>query len=153
MRSRFALIASLVVLAACAPGRYLPVGTPARYGDNTADGIALLLRGPEARVRSGLVRAFEANGYAVRAETAGVNRLESAAYRLGGDTTLVVRAEIMPEDPSGGGVAVVLSGEYSVPSAGIRRARVVQRPGEQNPLYARLGAVADSTRRLLASAP
>jgi hypothetical protein len=48
-----------------------------------------------------------------------------------------MRAEITPEDPSGGGVVVVVSGDYATPEAGIRRARVIQRPGERNPLYAR----------------
>jgi hypothetical protein len=80
--------------------------------------------------------------------------LETAARTLGGDTTLAVRAEVTPEDPSGVGVVVVVvTGRYSVPSAHIRNARVVQRAGERNALYARLRAVADSARRSVAPAP
>jgi hypothetical protein len=58
--------------------------------------------------------------------------LETAARTLGGDTTLAVRAEVTPEDPSGVGVVVVVvTGRYSVPSAHIRNARVLQRPGSE----------------------
>jgi hypothetical protein len=74
----------------------------------------------------------------------------TAARALGGDTTLSVHAEVTPEGPGGDGTVVVLSGVYSVPSEGVRNARVVQRPGERGALYARLRAVADSTRRLAA---
>lgn len=159
MHSRSATVASLVTLAAltaCAPGRrpasYLPVGAPAQYGDRTADGISLILHAPESRVRAALIQAFAANGFAVLPSRA-QRRVESAPRPVGGDTSLVVRAEITPEDPSGGGVVVVVSGDYTSPAARIRRARVIQRPGERSPLYARLGAVADSTRRLVAPAP
>jgi hypothetical protein len=78
---------------------------------------------------------------------------ETAARTLGGDTTLAVRAEVTPEDPSGGWVVVVVTGRYSVPSAHIRNARVVQRPRERDALYARLRAVAESARRSVAPAP
>jgi hypothetical protein len=128
------------------------MGAPAQYGDRTADGIALILYAPEPRVRAALTQAFAANGYSI-VRGGPERRLESAPRSLAGDTSLVVRAEITPEDASGGGVVVVISGDYAAPSAGVRRARVIQRPGERSPLYARLGAVADSTRRLLALAP
>lgn len=156
MHPRTVAVASLAVLAACAPGRrpasYLPVGAPAQYGDRTADGISLILLASEAQVRAALVQAFAANGYAL-VRGGPERRVESAPRALGGDTSLVVRAEIIPQDPSGGGVVVVVSGDYAAPAAGIRRARAIERPGERNPLYARLGAVADSTRRFLTPAP
>lgn len=157
MRPRFGFAASVLLLAACAHGRrpasYLPVGAPAQYGDRTADGIVLLLAAPETVVRTAITRALAANGYALEPTAPERRLVESAARGVGGDTSLVVRAQITPEDPSGGGVTVVISGEYSVPPAGIRRARVVQRPGELNPLYRRLRQVADTTRRFAAPAP
>jgi hypothetical protein len=128
------------------------VGAPAQYGDRTADGISLILNAPESRVRAALLQAFAANGFAVL-PSSGQRNVESAPRRLGGDTSLVVRAEITPEDPSGGGVVVVVSGDYATSSVRIRRARVIQRPGERSPLYARLGAVADSTRRFAVAVP
>jgi hypothetical protein len=155
MRSPLVLAASLLALAACAPGRRpassSPVGAPARYGDRTADGVVLLLRAPLADVRAAVVRALAANGHAVDPEAADDRTVRSAVRRLGGDTSLVVRAELTPEDPSGGGVVVVFSGAYDAPAVGVRRARVVQRPGERSPLYAHLRALADSTRRFVAS--
>jgi hypothetical protein len=112
----------------------------------------LILPAPESQIRAAVFRALVANGYV---ESAGSEwrTVATSAHRLGGDTSLTVRAEVVPEDPAGGGVVVVVSGTYSAPAVGIRRARVVQRPGEQSPLYARLRAVADSTRRFAAPAP
>ena len=140
-------------LGGCAHGRipvsYLPVGAPAQYGDRTEDGIVLMFSAPEVTVRAGVARAIEVNGYEVIATRNTSRVLETAARVIHGDTTLAVRAEISPEDPSGGGVIVVLSGTYSIPSAHIRSARVVQRPGERSPLYRHLAAVADSTRRFV----
>ena len=157
MRSHLAFAASVLLLAACAPGRrpasYLPVGAPAQYGNRTGDGVVLLLAAPETVVRTAVTRALAANGYTLERPAPERRLVESAARGVGGDTSLVVRAEITPEDRSGGGVVVVVSGEYSAPAAGIRRARVVQRPGERNPLFARLRQVADSTRRFAAPAP
>ena len=150
-RTTLAALLLPVAAAACAHGRrpasYLPVGAPAQYGDHTADGIALILAAPEPAVRAAVVRALAANGYTVARHGRDPRRVEAAARAVGGDTSLTVRAEITPEDPSGGGVVVVVSGDFSAPAAGVRRARVVQRPGERNPLYARLRAVADSARR------
>jgi hypothetical protein len=142
-----------LALGGCAHGRipvsYLPVGAPAQYGDRTLDGIVLLFSAPEATVRAGVARALEANGYEILSNHTTSRILETAARAVNADTTLAVRAEIIPEDPSGGGVVVVLSGTYNVPSSRIRNARVVQRPGEQSPLYRRLGVVADTTRRFI----
>jgi hypothetical protein len=157
MPPRLLIAASVLVLAGCAhgrrPGSYFPVGAPAQYGDRTADGIVLLLSAPESAVRTAVTRALAANGYALEPTARERERVESTARGTGGDTTLVVRADITREDPSGGGVVVVVSGEYSVSASGIRRARVVQRPGEQNPLYGRLRQVADSIRRFSTPAP
>lgn len=148
----------LLLSTACAHGRrpasYLPVGASAQYGDRTADGVTLILAAPESAVHAGLRRALTANGYNV---SDGVDPdarvVETAPIRLGGDTSFTARAEIIPEDPAGGGVVVVLSGTFSVPSAGIRSARVVQRPGARNALYGRLRTLGDSTRRIVAAAP
>ena len=153
---RSALLAAALspAFGACAHGRrpasYLPVGAPAQHGDRTRDGVVLLLRAAEADVRAAVAHGLAVNGYAVASAGPSGRVLETAARALGGDTTLTVRAEVTPEDPSGGGVVVVVTGRYSVPSARIRNARVVQRPGERDALYARLGAVADSARRYAA---
>ncbi len=124
---------------------------PAQYGDRTQDGIVLIMHAAEEQVRAAVRQAFVANGFEVTPrESDGL--MESIERRLEGDTTLVVRAEIMPEDQSGGGVVVVLSGDYTL-RGNSRRSRVIQRPGERSALYARLGAIADSTRRLVKVVP
>lgn len=147
----------LLLLSACAHGRrpesYLPIGAPAQYGDQTRDGVVLLLDASEPRVQEAAARALTANGFLdVRRGKAG-RVLETGARTTGGDTTLTVRIEITPPDPSGGGTVVVLTGRYSVPSARIRDAHVIERPGERSPLYATLGVVGDSLRRFIAAAP
>ncbi len=155
--ARCVLAAALpLVFVACAHGRnptsYLPVGAGAQFGNRTEDGVVMQLAAPEASVRAALARGMIANGFEVLVDGPEDRVLETRTRAIGGDTTLVVRADVTPEDADGGGVVVVLSGTYGVPSARVRNARVVQRPGERNTLYARLRAVADSTRSSLAAA-
>lgn len=152
MRPSLPLAISVLLLTACAHGRrpasYLPVGAPAQYGDRTADGIALLLAAPDTVVFMAVTRALTSNGYGL--ERVSSRQLRSAPRAIGGDSSVLAQVDIIPEDRSGGGVVAVVSGEFDLPSAGIRRARVVQRPGERSPLYARLRQVADSVRRFAA---
>jgi hypothetical protein len=137
--------------AGCAHGRtggsYLPVGASAWYGDHTEDGVTLLLRQePEttiARVRD----ALRAAGYSLT-DTLGTRRtLRTAARTIGGDTTMVVTAQIIPVELPEPVSSVVLMGTFDVPSRRIRAAPVVQRPGEVHPLYAHLRAIGELLRR------
>src|SRR4051794_8981734 len=89
-----------VAASACAhgrrPGSYLPVGASAQYGDATNAGVTRLIREPAnaaiARVRA----ALQAAGYAVERLSGRGLRLRTAARGIGGDTTIVVTAELIP---------------------------------------------------------
>lgn len=127
--SRVALLALCAILAtACAHGRrpasYRPIGAPAQYGDSTMDGVVLMLTASEDRARRAIVEALRSTG-----------------------------VELTPLDQTGGSTVVVFTGRFNVPSRRIRDAWIIQRPGESNPLYRRLGAIADSTRKFIAASP
>ncbi len=144
-------------LTGCAPGRqpgsYLPVGASSWYGDQTADGVTLLLREDAAAARARVGGALRAAGYDVEraADSRGV--LRTSPRRLGGDTTLVVEAQVIPVELPEPGASVVLTATYSVPSHEVRNAPVIQRPGEVSPLYARFRPILDALRGTRAPAP
>jgi hypothetical protein len=97
------------------------------------------------------VRGLQAAGYEVQAGPGERDRLiRTAARPLTGDTTLAIAVQVIPIELPAGGSSVVLTGRYSVASQRVRNAPVLQRPGEQNPMYQRLRAVADSIRALAA---
>lgn len=151
-RSSLALVAMLgAACVGCAhgrqPGSYLPVGASAWYGDRTADGVTLTLPLDAGAALDAVGGALRAAGYGVERPTGARHVLRTAARRIGGDTALVISAQVIPlglPEPSS---SVVLTATYSVPSSRLRDAPVVQRPGERNPLYGRLRAVADTLRR------
>ena len=147
----------LLVLAAagCAhgrrPGSYLPVGASAWYGDRVADGVPLILPLAREAAERAAVQGLRAAGYDVPDAT-GERTLRTAARPLGGDTTLTVAVEIMPGELPRPGATLVLTGRYSVGQR-VRNAPVLQRPGEQNPLFGRLQAAGDSIRRAAERTP
>lgn len=156
--SRCALLAVCAVLATgCAHGRrpasYLPIGAPAQYGDSTMDGVVLMLSASEDRARRAIADALRSTGYQAAWESSNARFLETSFRVVAADTAMRVRVELTPPDQAGGATIVVFTGRYSVPSRRIRNAWIIQRPGKSNPLYQRLGAIADSTRKFFALSP
>lgn len=156
--SRFALLAVCGVLATgCAHGRrpasHLPIGAPAQYGDSTMDGVVLMLSASEDRARRAIADALRSTGFQAAWENPDARLLETSVREVAADTTMRVRVELTPPEETGGSTVLVFTGRYSVPSRRIRNAWIIQRPGEVNPLYRRLSAIADSTRKFLAASP
>lgn len=145
-----AAVLGVAVLVGCAhgrqPGSYLPIGASAWYGDRTEDGVTLLLYMEPGVAMERVGDALRSAGYEVERPTDDRRTLRTAARPLGGDTTMVVTAQVslveLPEVAS----VVVLTATYDVPSRRLRRAPVIQRPGETSPLYGRLGTIADVLR-------
>jgi hypothetical protein len=127
------------------------VARPAQAADpceHTADGGTLSLP-LEARAAVDAVReALRATGYEVE-RTVGESRVVRTVPRqLAGDTVMSIEADVIPlalPEPASG---IVLQATDSVPSHRVRDAPVPQRPGEANPLYGRLRAVADTPASL-----
>src|SRR5689334_20326172 len=96
---RRAAVASLlgVAIAACAPGRtarsYLPVGAGALYGDGTGDGVAFTLALSAPVALDTVAAALRRAGYEVEPSRSNAS-FRTAPHLLGGDTSMVVIAEV-----------------------------------------------------------
>ena len=135
------------------PGSYLPVGASSWYGDQTADGVTLLLREDAGAARERVGGALRAAGYELKQSADSRRVLRTSPRQLGEDTTLVVEAQIIPVELPEHAASVVLTATYSVPSRKVRNAAVIQRPGEVSPLYARFRPIVDALRGARAPAP
>lgn len=149
-----AVCAIAAVSVGCAhartPGSYLPIGATAWYGNQTNDGVTLLVRlelpAALARVRDALRSA----GYQLAESSTDVaqKRVRTTAHRVGGDTTMTVTVELIAVELPEAASSVVLTAVYDVPSRGVRGAPAVQPRGTVNVLYGRLRAVAERIRRV-----
>ena len=153
-RKVLAPLALLAMVAGCAHGRrptsYLPVGASAWYGNRVADGVVVMLPLSREAARGTVARGLQAAGYEVQAGAGERDHImQTAARPLAGDTTLAIAVQIVPVEGASGS-SLILTGRYSVASQRVRNAPVLQRPGEQNPLYQRLRAAGDSIRNLAA---
>lgn len=152
----FVSLLGVVLIAGCAagrvPGSYLPVGASALYGDETEDGVVVMLRQDAHTALEAVRAALESSGYRVADSAPERLRLRTRARPLGGDTTIVVKAEVIPVELPEPAASIVLTATYSVPSHRIRDAPLVQRPGEVDPLFGQLRAIAETLRRQRAPA-
>ena len=136
-------------LTACAPGRvpgsYLPVGASALYGDDTEDGVVVLLRSNFAAARTAIHSVLDSKGFLVE-EVEG-RTLRTRPLMVGNDTSIVVHVEIIPVELPEEASSIVLTASYSAPAAGVRRAPVIRRRGESSPLFERLRSLGQALRR------
>ena len=157
LRSVVAGLIGIATFTGCAhgrqPGSYLPVGASSWYGDQTDDGVTLLLREDAGAARERVGGALRAVGYEVKQAADSQQALRTSPRQLGGDTTLVVEAQIIPVELPEPAASVVLTATYSVPSRKVRNAPVIQRPGEVSPLYARFRPIVDALRVARTHAP
>jgi len=155
--SALAAVLGAAIIGGCAHGRrscsYLPVGACSRYGDRTEDGVTLMLRLDADAAMERVQGALRATGYDVERPAGKRRVVQTAARALGGDTTFVVTAEVLPVELPEPASSVVLTATYSVPSRRLHEAPVIQRPGETSPLYGRLRTIADTLGRSRAPAP
>ncbi|WP_310571014.1 hypothetical protein [Gemmatimonas sp.] len=87
-------------------------------------------------------------GYLIDAESSKEAELRTEPLAVGGDTTLVVRAQFLAVELPAPATSIVLTATYSVPSRQIRNAPVLQRANTTNSLYTRLRAISSRSRRL-----
>ncbi len=156
--TRSHLAVGFLLLVGCGgrhPGSYLPVGARALYGDATNDGVTVTLPLAIEAAEDTVLSALRGAGYSVETAPAARVSRQTASRALGGDSTLVVTAELSPTELSERmATVVVLTATVSVPSQGVRQVPVIQRPGETNVLYGQLQALGTRIRqRVSAAAP
>lgn len=149
-------LAGALLLTGCAhgrrPGSYLPVGATGWYGNSTNDGVAVTLR-RDAAAASAVIGTWRAAGYDIDRAQSSDRILLTLPCTLGGNTTMLVTAQILPIELPDPGASVTLTAIYSVPSLRVVRAPVVQRPGETSALFGRLRVLGDSLRAWPGRAP
>ncbi len=140
------------LFAGCAHGRsarsYLPVGASAQYGAHTNDGVTWMLARPVHEAMDDVGAVLREEGYLIDAESSKEAELRTEPLAVGGDTTLVVRAQFLAVELPAPATSIVLTATYSVPSRQIRNAPVLQRANTTNSLYTRLRAISSRSRRL-----
>lgn len=135
----------------CAHGRsarsYLPIGASAQYGAQTNDGVSWMLARPVQEAMDDVGAALRAEGFLIDADLSTEAELRTEPRAVGGDTTLVVRAQFLAVELPAPATSIVLTATYNVPSRRIRNAPVLQRANTTNALYARLLAISSRSRR------
>ena len=144
------VLAAAAMSAGCSHGRtlgsYRPAGAGAWYGDRTQDGVTLLLRlEPDAAIAR-VRRTLQAAGYILTDPHDARATLQTLGRVVGGDTTMLVTVQVIPLELPEAASSIVLTATFDVPSSGVHNAPVIQRPGEENPLYGRLRALSDLVR-------
>ena len=126
---------------------YFPVGARASYGANTNDGVTWTAARPLAQASETVIAALRAEGFVLDVGSSSTRNILTMPRSPGGDTSLLVRAQLLSIELPEDGTSIVLTATYSVPSRRIHDAAVIQPANTINPLYARLLAVANVSRR------
>src|SRR5690606_28794204 len=106
------------------------------YGDQTEDGVVVLLRSNSAAARTAVRAVLESHGFLLEDRERGAMRTHPLV--IGADTSVVVDVDIIPVQLPEDASSVVLTASYSVPSSKVRNAPVIRRRGESSPLFERL---------------
>lgn len=93
------------------------------------------------------VTLLESRGYVV-ASRRGARTVRTRPRVVGGDTSIVLTAEVIPVDLPDASSMVALSATYSVSSLGIRDAQVLHVAGSTDALWKRLREIEDALRLL-----
>lgn len=93
------------------------------------------------------VAVLKARGYAVESRR-GARTLRTRPRLVGGDTSLVITAQVIPVDMPDVSAMVALSATYSVSSLGIRDVQVQHIAGSTDNMWMRLRELEDALRLL-----
>jgi hypothetical protein len=92
----------------------------------TSDGILVPLRLDRDSARTLVSRAFDDGQFTIDRDRSRPYSLVTLPHMIAGDTSMIVTAQVTPSDPADGASIVALSATYSVRSANIAAARVVE---------------------------
>ena len=138
----FAVGAATLLSVGCAhsrrPGSYLPVGASSWYGDSTADGVKATIPVESDDAKPFVESALVSTGFSFQPSPWRGLRMETLPRKLGADTTMVVKVQIMRVELPGRASVIVLTGTYSVPSRRLHNAPAIQPIGTSNAPYQRL---------------
>ena len=135
------------------PGSYLPVGASSWYGDSTEDGVTAIIPVEESAAKAIAEEALQSTGYSFPPSPWHGRSMQTSPRQLGGDTSMVVKVQILPVELPEPASVIVLTGTYSVPSQRLRNAPAVRPPGTSNAPYARLGLIIQAVMNRPARAP
>jgi hypothetical protein len=149
MLTRLGLMIAVISIAAtgCA---HLP-GVGQQSADSGAprasDGLVISMHLPVAAAVDTTVAVLKARGYVVASQR-GAPTLHTRPRLVGGDTSIVVTAQVISVDMPDVSAMVALSATYSVSSLGIRDAQVQHLAGSTDNLWTLLRAIEDALRLL-----
>lgn len=142
-----AAILTIVVAGACA---HLPaVGQPSADSGapRASDGLVISMPLSVAAAADTSVNVLRSRGYIVASRN-GARTVRTKPRVVGGDTSIVLTAEVIPVDLPDASSMVALSATYSVSSLGIRDAQVLHVAGSPDTMWMRLREIEDALRLL-----
>jgi hypothetical protein len=116
-------------------------------GPHPSDGITISLPLSADAAMDTTIGLLRARGYVVDRPRGGHGTVRTNAFAVGGDTTLVLTAEIVPVDLPNASSIVAISATYSVPSRAIRDAQLTTASDTAGRLWTRLKDIGDALRR------
>ncbi|MEO5816268.1 MAG: hypothetical protein ABIT20_13415 [Gemmatimonadaceae bacterium] len=149
MRIRLALLVGAVLVAATGCAHLPAVGQQSADSGapRASDGLMISMRLTPAAAVDTTVNVLQARGYAVDSRR-GARTLRTRPRLIGGDTSMVITAQIIPVDLPDASSMIALSATYSVPSIGVRDVQVQHLTGSSDSMWARLREIEDVLRLL-----
>jgi len=147
-----ALVAVAVVVSTAGCVHLPPMAARAQGTDDStprvSDGVTVSMALPVGAAIDTTVGVLRAQGYVIEDRHGTRGMLRTRARLLGGDTSLVLTAQVIPVDLPDVASIVAISATYSAPSLGIRDVQVQHVAGSSDNLWLRLRDVADALRQV-----
>jgi hypothetical protein len=149
MRIRLGFLVAVVWMATTGCAHLPAVGQQAADSGapRASDGVTISMRLTPAAAVDTTVGVLQARGYAVDSRR-GARTLRTRPRLIGGDTSMVITAQIIPVDMPDVSSIIALSATYSVSSLGVRDAQVQHLTGSSDSMWARLREIEDALRLL-----
>jgi hypothetical protein len=149
MRIRVGLTVAVLSIATIGCAHLPAVGTQATDSGapQASDGLVISMSLPVDATVDTTLAVLTARGYAVE-NRRGARTLRTRPRVVGGDTSMVITAQVIPVDMPDVSAMVALSATYSVSSLGIRDAQVKHLAGSTDNLWKRLREIEDALRLL-----
>jgi hypothetical protein len=136
---RNCLIILLMVGTACI---HMP-GSNHRFTEHPNDGLSVLTRLDADDALETATNALISQGFTIATERSKKDNAYTMPYKIGGDSTMVVNANVILIDKSTPRSVITFSATYSSPSQRVNNKQVVKSQNSGDPLWNKLSAVFD----------
>jgi hypothetical protein len=147
MRIRFVLLVAVCTFATTGCAHLPAVGQQSADSgaSRASDGLVISTSFTVAAAVDTTVGVLRSRGYIVDSRR-GARTLRTRPRLIGGDTSMIITAQVIPVDMPDVSSMIALSATYSVSSLGVRDAQVQHLAGSSDSMWARLREIEDALR-------